>query len=235
MLNAISRNAKRFRRLTSDILDVTRIKSKSLTLNKERFNLLEVTSDVISDYASQINKSSSGGIRLMLQQSDDAKPIFTEADGNRIIQIISNLLSNAIKFIQDGEAATTTSGIVSVNITTPENTIDSNNNKEVIVSLKDTGNGIDPEILPKLFTKFVANSSGTSLGSFISRSIIEARRGRLWVESNNSKGKNGATFRFSLPFSNDNNVKKMRIMIMIAVKKIEVITKLLNLLGEIDD
>lgn len=99
MLNAISRNAKRFRRLTSDILDVTRIKSKSLTLNKERFNLLEVTSDVISDYASQINKSSSGGIRLMLQQSDDAKPIFTEADGNRIIQIISNLLSNAIKFI----------------------------------------------------------------------------------------------------------------------------------------
>lgn len=78
-------------------------------------------------------------------------------------------------------------------------------------------------------------AKATSLGSFISKSIIKAHYGRIWVESNYSKGRNGATFRFSFPFSNNNNAKKMRIMIMITVKKIEVIIKLLNRLGEIND
>lgn len=73
-------------------------------------------------------------------------------------------------------------------------------NSEAIVSVKDTGRGIDPEILPKLFTKFATiSSSGTGLGLFISKSIIEAHGGRIWA-GNNSNGK-GATFGFSLPIT----------------------------------
>jgi nitrogen-specific signal transduction histidine kinase len=76
---------------------------------------------------------------------------------------------------------------------------------EVIVSVKDTGNGIDPEIFPKLFTKFVTKSqSGTGLGLFISKSIIEAHGGRIWAENTtNTNGKKGAIFSFSLPLRND--------------------------------
>ena len=68
--------------------------------------------------------------------------------------------------------------------------------------MKDTGQGIDPEILPNLFTKFVTKSetTGTGLGLFISKSIIEAHGGRIWAQ-NNADGK-GATFSFSLPIVN---------------------------------
>jgi signal transduction histidine kinase len=71
---------------------------------------------------------------------------------------------------------------------------------EVLVSIKDPGTGIDSEILPRLFTKFVSKSvAGTGLGLFISKSIVEAHGGRMWAE-NNTDG-NGATFYFSLPLS----------------------------------
>jgi two-component system sensor histidine kinase VicK len=71
---------------------------------------------------------------------------------------------------------------------------------EVLVSIKDTGAGIDPEILPRLFTKFSSKSvAGTGLGLFISKSIVEAHGGKIWAQ-NNRDGK-GATFAFSLPLS----------------------------------
>jgi signal transduction histidine kinase len=79
-------------------------------------------------------------------------------------------------------------------------------NGEMIVSISDTGTGIDPLIFPKLFRKFTSTSAldygdgGTGLGLYISKSIIEAHNGRIWAE-NNSDGK-GATFSFSLPLDN---------------------------------
>jgi signal transduction histidine kinase len=74
----------------------------------------------------------------------------------------------------------------------------SSSSRHVIVSVKDSGAGIDPEILPRLCTKFASKSyQGTGLGLFISKSIIEAHDGKIWAE-NNSDGK-GATFAFSLP------------------------------------
>ena len=73
--------------------------------------------------------------------------------------------------------------------------------EEVVVTVQDTGNGISPEILPKLFTKFVTKSeSGTGLGLFISKNIIEAHGGRIWAKDN--IGSNGATFAFMLPAVN---------------------------------
>jgi signal transduction histidine kinase len=80
---------------------------------------------------------------------------------------------------------------VSINIKSKEN------DSWVTVSIKDTGSGIDPEIMPRLFTKFSSKSfKGTGLGLYISKSIVEAHGGRIWAE-NNVDGK-GATFSFSL-------------------------------------
>jgi signal transduction histidine kinase len=202
MLQAVSRNATRLQRLTNDILDVTRIESQSLMLNKERFNLLELISNVINDHRSEMDRSSSD-VKLVFDRTNiNDGPIFVDADKSRIIQIISNLLSNAIKFTKEAATTTTTTtpGTVSVSVLKrPEN------KEEVIVSVKDTGNGIDPEIFPKLFTKFVTKSqSGTGLGLFISKSIIEAHGGRIWAENTtNTNEKKGAIFSFSLPLRND--------------------------------
>jgi signal transduction histidine kinase len=113
----------------------------------------------------------------------------------RITQVISNLIDNAIKFApqQNGK----------LNIVVSRS--DDRDNKEelhgnVIVSVKDNGTGIDPEIMPKLFSKFVTKSfSGTGLGLYVSKNIIEAHGGKIWAENNNDG--NGATFYFSLPIS----------------------------------
>jgi signal transduction histidine kinase len=111
------------------------------------------------------------------------KNVIIEGDKERITQVISNLLSNAIKFTDKG-------GEISLNI--------ERDAQQVIVSVKDNGQGISPEIYARLFTKFATISSvGTGLGLYISKSIVEAHGGKMWAE-NNSYGK-GATFTFSLP------------------------------------
>jgi signal transduction histidine kinase len=126
------------------------------------------------------------GTNLKLEFIDHKEGIFIEADKNRINQVISNLLSNAIKFTDKG----------TVSITAVPNTND------IVVSITDTGPGIDSEILPRLFTKFATKSrTGTGLGLFISKSIIDAHGGKIWGKNNYPEGK-GATFGFSLPLHN---------------------------------
>ena len=174
-LNVIIRNAKRLQRLTEDILDVTKIESQSLKLNKQTFNLRNVIMSVLADH----NRSQ---IRLLCLNNED---IIVNADKERVTQVISNLLSNAIKFTNEGEE-------ISVDVKRD------NKSKQIDISVKDAGQGIDAEIYPRLFTKFATKSIvGTGLGLFISKKIIEAHDGRIWAE-NNPVGK-GATFCFSLP------------------------------------
>jgi two-component system, OmpR family, sensor histidine kinase VicK len=195
LLDAIVRNAKRLQRLTNDILDVTKIESHSLNLNKEQFELSNVISNCISDIEDQDEKVRNGKLELFYEPSK--QDIFVEADRVRISQVISNLLNNAVKFTEDGA--------VSIDVVVKENNNNGNNNGNIIiVSVKDSGEGIDPEILPKLFTKFATNSEkGTGLGLYICKSIVEAHGGRVWTQSNNTGGerRTGATFCFSLPIT----------------------------------
>src|SRR2546422_965406 len=161
-------DAKRLSRLTDDILDATRIESKSLLLKKDRFNLKYVILNALDDII--MSRDLNGeNVRLLYHPQD----FLLEADKRRITQVISNLLSNAIKFTEKG----------TINITTK---IDED--KDLItIGVKDTGIGIDPEILPKLFSRFAAKSfSGTGLGLFISKSIVEAHGGEIWAENNAS-------------------------------------------------
>jgi signal transduction histidine kinase len=189
MIQAIYRNAERLQRLTNDILDVTKIESQTLKLNKEKFNLSGLLSNIVQDYKNNIEKSN-GNVRLLSDESNKGSFI-VEADRERIIQVISNLLNNAVKFTEE------TTGDVYVAAEEMEKA----DQKVVVVTIKDRGIGIDPEILPRLFTKFATKSNtGTGLGLFICKSIIEAHGGKIWAE-NNKDGKGGATFAYSLPLS----------------------------------
>ena len=196
-LEVIIRNASRLQRLTEDILDVTKIESQALKLRLEKANLKDLISDIIGDYTrSEIGKLKSN-VKIRFEPHDKDSSILVNVDMGRIAQIISNLISNALKFTEEG----------SITVAIDKKISKDNNNNQVIVSVKDTGDGIDPEILPRLFTKFATKSDvGTGLGLYISKSIIEAHGGKIWAENNNTNNNNldeqtrrGSTFYFTLP------------------------------------
>jgi two-component system sensor histidine kinase VicK len=204
MLEIILRNANRLHQLTEDILDVTRIESQILQIRKERFNLNDLILSIVEHYRKQIANSN---VKVIYESGNGITLV--EADRQRMIQVISNLLDNALKFTQEG----------TVTVTTIERKDDGDGagggEAEVVVSIKDTGTGIDPELIPRLFTKFATKSyQGTGLGLFISKSIIEAHGGKMWAENNNNNNysKNrkheGATFYFTLPVVGMNEQQK---------------------------
>jgi len=229
MLEIILRNANRLHQLTEDILDVTRIESHTLKLRKETFNLNDAILNVVEDYRK--HTASNSNIKLIYETANSGSGnIQVEADRRRLMQVISNLLDNAIKFTIGGGG-----GTVSV-ITTTIRTIKRRRNGagkagevqkgqkreegqvrgegegEVVIAVKDIGTGIDPELMPRLFTKFATKSyQGTGLGLFISKSIVEAHGDRMWAENNtvdndyhdnnssDTKQHSGATFYITLP------------------------------------
>lgn len=185
LLDVIMRNAKRLQRLSSEILDVSKIESSLLRLSKSSIDLNEKIKTVINDIENGYDNADKKNVKILFQPNE---PITVYVDKDRIYQVLSNLLNNAIKF--------TKNGTVTINI--GMNYSSNNHDKEAIVTITDTGTGISPEIFPKLFSKFVTTSDhGTGLGLFISKGIIEAHGGRIWAE-NNSSGI-GTTFSFSLP------------------------------------
>jgi signal transduction histidine kinase len=189
LLDIIVRNSKRLQQITEDILDLSKIESGSLVLKKEKFHLKEMITEIFSDYEQKIKNRSS--IKLSYESREN-NAIIIEADRSRLYQVVNNLLCNAIKF--------TNNGSITVIVERKDN------DKNIVVSIKDTGTGIHPEMLPKLFRKFATKSQtgGTGLGLFISKSIIEAHGGKMWAENNNTitgnKEEKGATFAFSLPW-----------------------------------
>lgn len=243
LLSVIIRNARRLNILTENLLDLAKIESSTLKLQRETFSLTELIFEAIADMKSQLsnnqvmvdvvyndndgytranqdnheeNSSSNYGIKnesRILYPNDNPPPVLVIADKTRIMQVISNLLTNAIKFTRGGKVA-----II----------VDNNNNnnyrnkarkekeggggrevgqgqgeetgREIVVSFRDSGTGIDPKIIDKIFEKFVTKSEkGTGLGLFISRKIVEAHGGSIWAKNNTNT--EGATIAFSLPQS----------------------------------
>ena len=180
-IEMIIRNAKRLERLSSDILELSRIESGAMKLDEENFSLSYIIADAVKDAKARAGFDEN---RLKIAYTPD--DIFVYADREKIVQVIANILSNAIKFTKDGTIS------ISSRVDASGQT--------AIVSIRDTGEGIDAEILPKLFGKFISRSEkGTGIGLYISRKIIEAHGGQIWGE-NNVDG-NGATFTFTLPLA----------------------------------
>ena len=209
-LQSTYRNSQRLEKLVNDILDTSRIESNQLEIHKERFNLNEKIQNVIKDITKKYNDLDTQNrpgdqVKIVYQQEIDPIPVY--ADKIRIFEVLSNLLNNAIKF-SEGNPINITVEIVpntqshekdSKNQTFVSGRMDDNTPSEmVVVSIIDHGKGIDKDILPRLFTKFVTKSNqGTGLGLYITKSIIEAHKGKIWAR-NNKDGK-GSTFSFSLP------------------------------------
>ena len=224
-LEPVKRNAEKLYRLTEDILDVSRIESGTLKLEKIKFDLREIIVSLIEDLTTKKKKEDvinsdkrhktdkNANIQLVYPELP-AQPIFIYADKNRIQQVISNLLSNALKFTENG--------IITITMEKFKDNNNSNNNSNddyddddnekqefVCIKIKDTGKGIDPEVMPRLFEKFATKSDrGTGLGLYISKNIVEAHGGKIWgmnnKNNNNMYVENGAEFGFTLPLFNIN-------------------------------
>ena len=181
-ISIISRNARRLKSLTEDILDVSKIEAKSLELRNNVFDLVAAINDYRNDRKS-LSK------RWEISFDCKFKNALVFGDRQRILQVVQNLLDNALNFTKHG----------SITLSLLEKTKNANA-KEWNIAIKDEGEGIDSEIIPRLFTKFAKKSEhGIGLGLYISKNIVEAHGGRIWAENNDGKG---ATFSFSLQVSN---------------------------------
>ena len=193
LLDIVTRNAKRLKRLSENLLDVTKIESQSLMLKKVKLNINILISEVLKEYVNNNLKIQMVKIVYDFKCKND---IIVEADRVRLAQVIRNLVDNAIKFTPMYNNQQTIFVIV-------DKKKEEGKEEQAIVSVKDTGHGISKEVLPKLFSKFTTSdsSTGTGLGLYICKSIVEAHDGKIWATNNNEKNKEyvGSTFTFSLP------------------------------------
>lgn len=175
----LARNANRLERLSSQILELARIEGGLVHLDLEPVDISTKVRNVIENVHRTIKRD------IDIRYIEPEKPLTVRADKIKLFEVLSNLLGNAIKFTQHG--------IITISA-------QSEDGKEAIIKVADTGAGIDPEIMPRLFTKFASKSdSGTGIGLYIAKNIIEAHGGRIWAENN--KSGEGATFAFTLPMS----------------------------------
>lgn len=178
---AISRNAERLYSLVTNMLSIARIESQTMKLNKIIFDLNVKIENVIRDVSQQIELRKADKVRIDFRPSGKINII---ADKEKIFQVFANLLNNAIKF--------TNEGTINISVKEKEKT------NEAVVTIKDSGSGIDPEIIPHLFSKFKTKSDkGLGLGLYISKNIVEAHHGK--IEAYNNPNSKGATFVVTLP------------------------------------
>jgi signal transduction histidine kinase len=218
-INPIKRNSERLYKLTQDILEVSRIESNSLKLDIEKLELNEVVNETVTDFIRRpLSISNNKDVKINFNPfnnnnnttTNQSPLLFVYADKNRIQQVIFNLLDNASKFTEQGE--------ITLSIIDGGDDDHKNNNKDkdndkynddddiITIRIQDTGKGIDSEMLPRLFKKFATKSErGTGLGLYISKNIIEAHGGKIWIEKT-SDGK-GSVFVFTLPTRRNNRKK----------------------------
>jgi signal transduction histidine kinase len=196
-IKGIIYNAKRLEQFAGNILEGAKIENQTLQLHNEHFNLKDLIFDIIRDYEDQLIMKGKKDVKLHYE----AKDIFLVVDKIRLGRVISNLLNNAIKFTANGEITISTKDIKHNEMSEMETKLGKKNEKqrgEVYIGIKDTGIGLSPITIPKLFSKFVSTDyGGTGLGLFISKNIIESHGGKIKAQ-NNLDGK-GATFSFIIP------------------------------------
>jgi len=180
-------DSKRLMRSVQKVLDLATIESGKIVYEKEEVRFCDVVADTV---ISLKHLAEGKGIELDIDVPKDLKTV--QADKKRLVLVVDNLISNSLKFTSEG-------GRVSVSAKGEDECI--------LVSVSDTGIGIPPEHIGKVFEKFyrienpeVEDRWGTGLGLVICKRIIEDHAGKIWVESNVGEG---TTFFFTLPFKGD--------------------------------
>jgi len=167
-------------RLIQDLLDVAVVESGQLTIERTQLAARDL---IVGAVDMQRPLASSSSLELRVELDRDLPDIWGDRD--RILQVFENLIGNAIKFTKAG-------GSITVGAASQDH--------EVIFRVADTGSGIAPENLPRVFDRFwqasKAGGLGAGLGLPITKGIVEAHGGRIWVESTSSRG---TTFSFTIP------------------------------------
>ncbi|HEU4605150.1 MAG TPA: sensor histidine kinase [Nitrososphaera sp.] len=182
----ILRNAKRINKLTNDILDVSRIKSNTFRLQKDRTSVKRLVEEAIQDVLFKMMEDKNPNLKVAFESKLPEGKDEIMADRGRLNQVLANLLDNAVNFTDQGR----------ITVTVQE----SKDFGFVEVTVADTGKGIDPAIRSRLFEKFVTKSEkarGTGLGLYLCKAIVEAHGGKIWVEDR--KDDKGTVFAFTLP------------------------------------
>lgn len=177
---AIEREADRLNRLVENLLDMSRIESGALRLEKEWYPVAELLHDVLGRMQPLLQ-----GREILVHLPDDLPPV--ELDYLMIDQVLTNLLENALRYTPSGSP-------IEISVSTTAT--------EIFVSVADRGPGIPPGDLERIFDKFyrvmggTRETGGTGLGLAVCRGLVEAHQGRIWVEN---RAGGGAVFRFTLP------------------------------------
>jgi len=182
--------AKRLKELANSILDVSKIESGNLAYNFQKVRINEIITEVVNSFRqSELYQAQPEGSRPPALEARMGEDIELLLDKTRMIQALSNVVSNSMKFTREGKITMETCALT--------------HKKLFEVRITDTGTGIAPEILPKMFEKFVTKTSGTlnqhgtGLGLFITKSIIQAHGGDVFAHNNEQS--TGATFIIRLP------------------------------------
>jgi len=176
----IERSATRMNRLIQDLLDVARMESGQLAITQTRLSARELIVE-----AAEMQRPLAAAASLDLRYDVDRDVPDVWGDRDRLLQVFENLIGNAIKFTNAGGRITVTAAV---------------RDHEVVFRVADTGSGIASENLPRVFDRFWqaarANREGAGLGLPITKGIVEAHGGRIWVESTPNRG---TTFSFTVP------------------------------------
>lgn len=187
-------STERLINLVNDMLNVSRIEAGRIDITPKVFNAVELSHDIAEEVSV---KASEQGVKIIVTE---AKLPAVFADPDKVHQIMLNLVGNALKF-------TPTGGSITISFLSDGNMLD--------ISIKDSGVGMSKEDLGRLFRKFgrldssytaISTSGGTGLGLYISKSLVELMKGRIWVSSEGLG--QGSTFSFSLPVSTSEVVKE---------------------------
>jgi signal transduction histidine kinase len=184
VLDDVVTSGKHLLNLINDVLDMSKIEAGSLQLFIS--NNLDLNGILKEAYSAGRSLVKNADVELVLKTDDSIPPI--SGDKNRIMQVLLNLISNACKFTEKGSIELESKKV----------------GENILISVKDTGMGIDKEYLDGIFQPFIQTEAGirqgggTGLGLPISRSLVEAHKGKIWVESETGKG---STFYVSLPIN----------------------------------
>lgn len=199
MLFKIISHTKNLKFLIKNLSELTSIEANIYSLKKEYFDINKLIFDIIDDFKLNLYTMKKN---ILFEFESQSQENIVFADPRKISQVLSNLINNSCKFVPK------VGGLISISVERKKISSVSNENQKrqrmTCITIRDNGEGLDPNIMPILFSKFKTYATvGTGLGLYISKNIIDSHGGRIFATNNiNSKG---ASFSFTLPIDDSDH------------------------------